>query len=83
MLGIGCQRIDVLVNVAARSSEILLTPIGTKDGGRILGKTKDCLQLSFHHALFLRLHVVANLIGLRLHVVLLTITETINDKVSL
>ena len=73
----------MLVDITTGSCQILLTPIGAKDGGGILGKSKDCLQLSFHHALLLGLHVVANCICLRLHIILLAIAETVYNKISL
>ena len=73
----------MLVNIATGSRKILLTPIGANDGGGILGKSKDCLQLSFHHALLLGLHVVAHGICLRLYIILLTIAEAVNNKVCL
>ena len=39
--------------------------------------------MSFHHALFLRLYVITDGISLGLHIILLSIAETIDGKVCL
>ena len=83
MLSIGCKGIDVFVDVARGGIQIILAPISPEDSGRVRGQSQDGLQLSVHHALFLRLHIVAYSIILRSDIILLAITETIDGKVGL
>ena len=83
VLGIGSERIHMTVDITAGGIEILLAPVGTEDGGRVRCQSQDGFQLSLHHALLLRLHVVANGIGLRGHIILLAITETVHHEIGL
>ena len=83
VLGIGRQRIHMLVDVATGGGQVILAPVGSEDGRRVAGQTEDGLRLSLHHALLLRLHVVANGIRLGLHVIFLSVAETIHREVGL
>ena len=55
----------------------------SEDGGRVGREAEDGFQLAFHRTLLLRLHIVADGIGLGLHVVLFTIAETVDGEVGL
>ena len=83
VLGIGCERIHMLIDIARGSVEILLSPVGSEDGGRMFGQRENRLHITLHHQLFLGLHIIAYGIGLGCHIVLLTIAETIDGKVGL
>ena len=83
MLGIGRQRIDIFVYISRCSCKILLAPVGSEDGCRMLRKTENRFHVAFHHTLFLRLHIVTNSIGIRLHIVLLAIAEPVDRKIGL
>ena len=83
VLGVGCQGIDVLFDVARRGGQVVLAPVGTDDGGGVGGQPKDAFQFALHRTLLLRLHVVADLVGLRLHIVFLAIAETVDGEVGL
>ena len=83
MLGIGRQRIDIFVYISRGRCKILLAPVGSEDGCRMLRKTENRFHVAFHHTLFLRLHIVTNSIGIRLHIVLLAIAEPVDRKIGL
>ena len=83
MLGIGGKGVHMLIDIARGRFQIILAPIGSENGGGVLRESEDSFHLSIHHHLFLRLHIVADGIILRLHVILLTITETVYDEVCL
>ena len=73
----------MLVDVATGGGQVILAPVGSEDGRRVAGQTEDGLRLSLHHALLLRLHVVANGIRLGLRVILLSVAETVHREVGL
>ena len=83
MLGIGRQRIGMLVDVARGRRQIVLAPVGTYDGGTALQQTKHGLQVTLHGTLLLGLHVVADGIVLGLYGILLAIAEPVHGEVSL
>ena len=90
MLGVGGQIVGFLVDVARGGVQAVLSPVGSDNGGRSTphispegGNVEDGFQLALHGALFLRLYVVANLIGFCLHVVLLAVAEAIHGEIGL
>ena len=83
VLGISSDAIHLLVDIARSSLEVVLTPIGTKDGSGVFRESEDGLQITLHHTLFLRLHIVAHGIVFRCHIILLTITEAVDGEIGL
>ena len=83
VLGIGSERIHMAVDITTGGCEIVFTPIGTEDGGRVSCKAQNGFQLSLHHTLFLRLHVVAYGIGLGGYIILFAVAETIYHEIGL
>ena len=53
VLGIGCEGIDLLIDVTRGGCEMILSPVGTEDGGAVGGESQDGLDLTVHHALLL------------------------------
>ena len=62
---------------------MIFAPVSTEDSGGVCRQSEDGFQFSFHHALFLRLHIVADGIVLCLYIIFLSIAETVNGKVCL
>ena len=83
MLGVGRQRIGVLVDVARGGRQIVFAPVGTDDGRTALQQTEHGLQVSLHRALLLGLHVVARGIVLGVYGILLAIAEAVDGEVGL
>ena len=83
VLGIGCQTVDMLIDIARGCRQIILAPVGPEDGRSVFQESENGFHLAVHHALFLRLHIVAHGIALRSHIVLLAIAETVNGEIRL
>ena len=83
VLRIGSESIHVLVDIARRGREEILPPVGTEDGCGMGREAEDGLEFTLHQALFLRLHIVADGIGLRLDIVLLAVAEAVDSEVGL
>ena len=83
VLGEGGCRISILVDIARGGGEVILAPIGTKDGGGVVHQSQDSLELCLHRALLLGLHIIVDSIGLGGHVILLAVAEPVNGEIGL
>ena len=66
-----------LVDVARSGFEFVASPIGSKDGGRVLCQSEHGLQVCFVGMLLFRQHEVAHLVGRGLHIVFFAVSETV------
>ena len=82
VLRIASPSVGVVVHVASGSHEVIFTPVGTNHGGGSVIEVKHALQFAFVILLTLALHIVAQLIVARCHIVDVAIIVGVFDEVK-